>query len=188
MTEDIIGRLKLYYDLGADVRYEGVHRNIKALVQPDDPQVKLIADILHQDSDFIEATQEFINKFTKYAHEYGDYWATPAECLAKREGDCDCLSILLCSILRNYIPAEKVYCAIGIWANNNEETGHMWVIVGNGGEDIVIESTAPINSPLQGHYNLYGIFNDAYALATLEGLKEFDLKVINEKKIAEIGR
>ncbi len=187
MSESIIGQLEKYFDLGADVRYEGVHRNIRALIQPNSPEVKAVADVLHRDPDFIGATQEFVNKFTKYAHEYGDYWATPAETLASQTGDCDCLSILLCSILRNYIPAEKVYCAIGLWVYKNESTGHMWVVVGNG-EDRVIESTAPVNSPEQGHYNLYGIFNDKYALATLEGLKEFDLKVINEKKVGITGR
>ncbi len=173
----LMGRLALYHELKADVRWTGQHHPIRELVQPAKPEVREVAQVLGQARDFVGAAQEFVDSFTTYQHEEGDLWRMPADTLARRAGDCDCKAILLCSILRNYFPAEKVFCAIGTWAVGGKEDGHMWVVMeGEGGRDRVIESTAPPGRPIRGDYKVMAIFNDKYAFATKEALEEFDLQ------------
>jgi hypothetical protein len=177
--ERIMGKLALYYDLKADVRYSNSHVPIRQLVTPDNPEVIEVARILHEDPDFIIACQDFVHDFTTYVHEEGDYWATAGETLNNRKGDCDCLSILLCSLLRVYIPAEKVYCCVCEWTVEGVKCGHMYVIIDDDGEDLILEATAASDVPLIGSYNIYMIFNDKYVCASEQGLKLFDLKPIS---------
>lgn len=172
--------LKRYDDLLADVRHDHEHHSIRSLVQVDDPEVREVARVLVQATDFISAAQEFVNSFTTYGSEVGDFWRTPSETLEKRTGvDCDDSAILLCSILRNYIPPDQVYCAFGLWTMGGKTDGHMWVVTaGEGGEDRILESTAPPGKSTRGKYVLYGMFNDSYCFATDIGLREFDLKPV----------
>lgn len=193
----IIGnrQLRMYEDLLAKVRGDGQYHSIKELVQPDDPQVSAIAQVLMQTKDFIAAAHEFVDSFTIYRKEVGDYWRTPSETITAAtkyrealekfgeayppECDCDDKAILLCSILRNYIPADLVYCAFGMWLLNGEESGHMWVVTeGGDGDDVTIEATTRPWRKTGGRYSLYGIFNDKYAFSTDIGLREFDLKTV----------
>ncbi len=172
-------KLKRYNDLLADVRRDGKYHSIRSLVQPNDPEVRDVARVLVQAPDFISAAQEFVNSFTTYSTEIGDYWSYPSESLTNRAGDCDCLSILLCSILRNYMPPENVYCAFGLWTIGGKASGHMWVITeGEGGDDRILEATAGPGKSTKGKYVIHCIFNDEYAFATDIGLKEFDLKPV----------
>jgi transglutaminase-like putative cysteine protease len=169
------GTLTQYEDLLANVRYDGRFHSIRDLVQPHDPLVMELADVVSQDPDFIEAAQEFVDSFTTYEEEIGDYWAYPWETLALRAGDCDDKAILLCSILRNYIPAEKVFCAIGTWTRNGNPGGHMWLVTQGNRKDRTIEATAPPGRTPSGTYRLSAIFNDEYAFAYPEALQEFGL-------------
>lgn len=177
-------KIKRYDDILADVRHDQKHHSIRSLVQVGDPEVRDIARVLVQASDFISAAQEFVNSFTTYGSEVGDFWRTPSETLEKSQTpdpgiDCDDSAILLCSILRNYIPPDQVYCAFGLWAMGRSTTGHMWVVTGSeGGEDHILESTAPPGKSTRGKYIIYGMFNDSYSFSTDIGLKEFDLKAI----------
>ena len=173
-------KIKRYDDLLADVRHDQKHHSIRSLVQVDDPEVREIARVLVQASDFISAAQEFVNSFTTYGSEVGDFWRTPSETLEKRAGvDCDDSAILLTSILRNYIPPDQVFCAFGLWSLGGKIDGHMFVVTeGEGGEDRIIESTAPPGKSIRGKYVIYGMFNDCYAFSTDIGLKEFDLKTV----------
>lgn len=174
-------KIKRYDDLLADVRHDHEHHSIRSLVQVDDPEVREVARVLVQATDFISAAQEFVNSFTTYGSEVGDFWRTPSETLEKRTGvDCDDSAILLCSILRNYIPPEQVYCAFGLWAMGGRTDGHMFVVTeGEGGEDRILESTAPPGKSLRGKYVIYGMFNDKYCFSTDIGLREFDLKAVD---------
>ena len=173
-------KIKRYNDLLADVRHDHEHHSIRSLVQVDDPEVREVARLLVQATDFISAAQEFVNSFTTYGAEVGDFWRTPSETLEKRSGvDCDDSAILLTSILRNYLPPDQVYCAFGLWAMGGKTDGHMFVVTaGEGGEDRILESTAPPGKVTRGKYVIYGMFNDSYAFSTDIGLKEFDLKVV----------
>ena len=172
--------LKQYFDLKADVRYDGQYHSIRDLVQPDDSEVREIALVLVQADDFVAAAQDFVDSFTTYQREVGDFWTTPAEMLKARAGDCDDKAILLCSILRNYIPAEDVFCAIGVLDGD----GHMWCVTkGETEEDRVIEATASSSKSTRGKYKLYAIFNDKYAFSYPEGIKEFCLMPVEEKEL-----
>jgi hypothetical protein len=181
------GRIRLYEDLLADVRYDGKYHSIKNLVQPNDPMVRDIARVLIQADDFTKASQEFVDSFTTYQLEVGDYWTTPAEILEVQAGDCDDKAILLCSILRNYLPPDQVFCAFGLWSVDAGISGHMWVVTeGEDGEDRVIESTAGPGRKTRGRYVLHGMFNDKYAFSTDLGLREFDLKIVQSEPV-EVG-
>ena len=177
-------KIKRYDDLLADVRHDHEHHSIRSLVQPDDQEVRDIARVLVQATDFISAAQEFVNSFTTYGSEVGDFWRTPSETLEKSQTpdpgiDCDDSAILLCSILRNYIPPDQVYCAFGLWIMGGKTEGHMFVVTEDeGGEDRILESTAPPGKSTRGKYVLYGMFNDKYCFSTDIGLKEFDLKTV----------
>ncbi len=172
-------KLKRYNDLLADVRHDQKYHSIRSLVQPNDPEVRDIARVLVQAPDFISGAQEFVNSFTTYRTEVGDYWCEPSETLAARAGDCDDLAILLCSILRNYMPPDNVYCAFGLWTIGGKASGHMWGITeGGDGEDRILEATAGPGRPTKGKYVIHCMFNDEYAFATDIGLREFDLKPV----------
>jgi len=173
-------KIKRYNDLLADVRHDQKYHSIRSLVQVDDPEVRDVARVLVQAADFISAAQEFVNSFTTYGSEVGDFWRTPSETLEKRTGvDCDDSSILLTSILRNYIPPDQVFCAFGLWTLEGKTEGHMFVVTeGEGDEDRILESTAPPAKSTRGKYVLYGMFNDYYTFATDIGLREFDLKPV----------
>jgi hypothetical protein len=178
------GQLHLYSELLANVRYDGKYHSVKDLVQPDDPTVRDIARVLVQAKDFTKAAQEFIDSFTTYQNEVGDYWTTPAELLAAQAGDCDDKAILLVSILRNYLPPDQVYCAFGLWVLDGETTGHMYVVTeGEDGDDRIIEATAGPERKTRGKYVLHGMFNDKYAFSTEIGIREFDLKTVEVEEL-----
>ena len=185
VKQSLVGNLSDYYDLAADVRYSKSHVPIRQLVNPNDPTVKTLAAILHQAPDFVDACWTFVSAYTHYAAEVDDYWSTPAESLEKAangEGiDCDCSSILLVSLLRNYIPANRIFCAIVMWNLDGNPDGHMTVIYQDeAGNERILESTTSPTAELRGNYQIYALFNDQYALATKQGLSLFDLRPIQE--------
>jgi len=168
--------LKRYHDLLASVRHDDNFHSITELVQPEDLEVRNVAQVLSESPDFVEACQGFVNSFTTYQREIGDYWTTPAEILRQRSGDCDDKAILLTSLLRNRIPAEKVFCAFGYWRVNGKRDGHMWVVMeGPNDADRIIEATAGPGDSLRGHYTLEALFNDVYAFAYPSGIMNFNL-------------
>jgi len=181
--------LKQFFDLKADVRHDGQYHPIRELVQPNDEDVREIARVLIQAEDYVSACQDFVASFTAYHQEIGDFWAMPretiqAQTLRREQGiefscDCDDMSILLCSLLRNYIAPEDVFCAVGEWNGD----GHMFVVMpGENGQDRIIESTASSTNPVRGNYKVMALFNDSYCFSYPEGLKEFCLKPVEEKE------
>jgi hypothetical protein len=168
--------LRQYEDLLANVRRDGRFHSIRDLVRPNDPLVAEVSVPLLQAPNFIEAAQDFVSEFTDYTKEIGDYWSYPHETLAYKNGDCDCLAILLCSILRNGITADRVFCAIGTWQTTGKPDGHMWILYFDPrGNPRPIEATAPYHETVHGLYQLSAIFNDEYAFSTDHGLSEFGL-------------
>ena len=194
------GEFKEYGDLLANVRNDGKYHSVKELVQPNNSEVRDVARVLVQSKDFIRASQEFVDSFTTYQNEVGDYWREPVETINaftryydqieklgkadQPECDCDDKAILLCSILRNYLPPDQVYCAFGLWVLDGETTGHMWVVTeGEDGEDRTIEATAGPERKTRGKYIIHGMFNDKYAFSTEIGIREFDLKTIEVEEL-----
>lgn len=207
MPEEILSH---YADLVGRVRGRELQA-IRALVQPDDPEVREVANVLAQSPDFVSACQDFVHSFTTYRREIGEFWATPAEtmaplcpkCLAAtvipvdgdeetyqcqvcgwrgtpiRAGDCDDKAILLVSLLRTRLPADKVFCAFGVHRNSRAE-GHMWVIMDGEYHDRIIEATASSESLIRGEYELMAFFNDELAFAYPSGIKAFNLIPVKE--------
>lgn len=66
----------------------------------------------------------------------------PSETLKKGSGNCVAKSGLLVSLLRNRLPPENVYMALGLLALEGMG-GHAWVIVQRGSKWYVLESTLP---------------------------------------------
>lgn len=173
-----------YRDLLAKVRGNNEYHSIKGLVQPDDPEVMEVAQVLAHADDFVRASQDFVHTFTTYRLEIGDYWATPAETIEAREGDCDDKAILLLSLLRNKIPAENVFAAFGRWVQDGKPGGHMWVVMnGDGEQDRIIEATASADAAIKGRYSLEAIFNDKYTFAYPQAIKNFDLRILVMEKV-----
>ena len=168
-----------YKDLLANVRYDGQFHSIRSLVQPDDPTVRELAQILHQAPDFVAAAQDFVDSFTTYRQEVGDYWTIPAELIEAEAGDCDDKAILLLSILRNYIPADRVFAAFG-HLRNGKDTGHMWIETDGVNMPEVIEATTHSRRQIKGDYNVLAIFNDQYVFASPQAIKDFDLKPVQQ--------
>ncbi|GAI62917.1 unnamed protein product [marine sediment metagenome] len=54
-------KMRRYDDLLADVRHDYEHHSIRSLVQVDDPEVREVARVLVQASDFISEAQGFVN-------------------------------------------------------------------------------------------------------------------------------
>ena len=202
--------LERYEDLLANVRHDGQYHPIRSLVQPQDAEVMAVAAILSDTPDFIAACQDFVDSFTTYAREVGDFWAIPAETMTPhcplcdtmlllptndisdiyrcacgwqgkplRRGDCDDKAILLTSLLRNEVPADQVFCAVGDHILGGRREGHMWVVIEYGDEDYILEATAPSKALIRGDYQLMAIFNDAYAFAYPKGLRQFDLRPVS---------
>jgi len=123
-----------------------------------------------------EDAAEFAEDFLKHRDDFGDYWATPSETIKNIDSDCDCMSILLCSILRNFIDADSVFCAVGFLNPSQKNSGHMWVVtVDKTGKQRIVESTASSKQPITGVYEVEALFNDMYAFATPKGIKDFEL-------------
>ena len=173
-----------YGDLLAKVRGDSIYHSVRHLVQPDDPDVRDVADRLIQLPEFIYNAHTFVHQFVKYGREIGDFWGTPSETMTPDEngkywGDCDCLSILLTSILRVYIDPLSVFVAVGTCRNSKRNEGHAWVVVKSpDGTDQIVEPTASPDMTVEGVYNTMILFNDKYAFATARGLKEYDLKPV----------
>jgi hypothetical protein len=76
-----------------------------------------------------------------------DYWSPPSLTLQTLVGNCAVKSFLLCSLLRNELPPDQVYCTLGN-LYNGKTGGHAWVTLNLDGEEYVMESTTPTAPPL----------------------------------------
>jgi transglutaminase-like putative cysteine protease len=71
----------------------------------------------------------------------GDYWAMPGLTARVRIGNCATKSFLLTSLLRNELPADRVYCVLGNLQQPGNKGGHAWVEVHPNGTNYIMEST-----------------------------------------------
>lgn len=104
-----------------------------------------------------------------------DFWQFPYETIGwMKDGyaveDCDGSAILLCSMLRCFVPANEVYVGIGGYS----EIDHAWVRIMHDGEWHVLEST--LDEPFPpwaiieaSPYNPYCYFNDREAVELVPG-------------------
>jgi len=118
-------------------------------------RVAYIADALPQDEDeFILAAWDLVGRKIRYSA-YGSTikffdssvscqrCLLPEQVLRRRSANCAGKAHLLVSLLRNRLPEDRVYMAIGGLAEDHVG-GHAWVIVqGHTGVWYVLESTMP---------------------------------------------
>ncbi len=74
-----------------------------------------------------------------------DYWQMPAETLAEGIGDCEDMTFLGVSVLRNRLSADDVFATLGMW----EGYGHAWITILKNGQARVVEPTQPPQWPLR---------------------------------------
>lgn len=156
-------------DIKGDVRGDGEYYSLKSFIRPFDPLIMEIASVLNMSGDPIKTAQDFVHKVVKYGKQDIEYWRYPAETLDFEEGetteaDCDCMAVLLCSILRNYLPAEDVYVAVGN-LKNGSNGGHAWVVC----RSKIVESTVSSGRKIdESKYQPEVLFNDQRAYAVSE--------------------
>lgn len=102
----------------------------------------------------------------------GDLWTLPDMTIQTRVGNCAVKSFLLTSLLRNELPPDQVYCALGN-LYNGKPGGHAWVSLNPFGQECVMEATTPSAPPMvlasiAKRYEAVHYFNDSKVFA-IEG-------------------
>lgn len=93
-----------------------------------------------------------------------DLWLMPSMVIMTRIGNCANKSFLLTSLLRNELPAGKVFCALGNLYNGTPG-GHAWIQINMDDEWFTMETTMPTAPPLipitqTKRYEVVHFFND----------------------------
>lgn len=98
------------------VRYPGQRTDIRDFVQPDNPDVLAV---YAESGPNIWSSLDWVCRNIGYRHDMAEFWQFPSETLARREGDCEDASILLCSLLENFTDG---YVVLGSY----QGYGHAW--------------------------------------------------------------
>ena len=98
-----------------------------------------------------------------------DLWQMPSLVITTRVGNCANKSFLLCSLLRNILPPDQVYCTLGN-LYNGKPGGHAWVSLTLPEEEYIMEPTAPTAPPMvlasaAKRYEAVHYFNEAKVFA-----------------------
>jgi len=169
--------------------------DVRQFVQPDTPGVIAIArsfsslpkdkfieaawgwvinNVKYPPGDLEVADRHLLEAFTGEARRRYvtyDYWSFPAETLTTGYGDCEDVSFLLASILRNRLSENEVFVTVGTFKN----FGHAWVTLSDG---LVLEATSSPEAPRRyvaikekgSPYNPILRFNDKKILKTQQQL------------------
>ncbi len=97
---------------------------------------------------------DFVCKSVSYKSDNGEFWFFPDEVIRRRAGDCDDSAILLCSLLRNFYPPNRVYVVAGTY----RDLGHAWVELDGEILEPTYTSARPVSDPQ--NYRKYAKFND----------------------------
>jgi transglutaminase-like putative cysteine protease len=76
-----------------------------------------------------------------------DFWASPSMTIHTKVGNCATKSFLLTSLLRNELPPDQIYCAMGN-LYNGKPGGHAWVALKLPDGEQVMETTIPTAPPM----------------------------------------
>ena len=101
-----------------------------------------------------------------------DLWLDPTSSLHVMRGNCATKSFLLCSLIRNTLNEDQVYCTLGN-LYNGISGGHAWITCILDGVEYTMESTVPVVPPLvpsrvTERYEAVHYFNDKRVMA-IEG-------------------
>jgi len=106
---------------------------------------------------------DYVCKNVSYRSDNGEYWYFPDETLARRMGDCDDSAILLCSLLRNFYPPDRVFIAIGEY----RRLGHAWCLLDGEILETTYTSARAVADPQ--NYRAYAKFNDVFVIEMWPG-------------------
>lgn len=163
----------------------GEGRWLTSYITPDEPTVQMLYDQLtgnlQNEQDKIIACWDWVANQVRYkgfiqaklqiegqVSRQPDYWQTPGMCAQTRVGNCANKAFLLTSLLRNFLPPDRVYCTLGNLYNGKAE-GHAWVEVVDLGTDYIVESTRGdvpmIAAEVGDRYEPVHYFNDTVVYA-----------------------
>ena len=167
----------------------GEGRWLTAFVTPDALEVKNLHEELTGDNDvedrllacwgWVAGKVSYV-KFVKariqingHISSQNDYWQTPSQVIRTRVGNCANKAFLLCSLLRNELPADKVWVVLGNLNQGGDSGGHAWVQANLNGGSYIMESTREdmqpmVSTEVAGIYESVLFFNDKGAFA-IEG-------------------
>jgi len=131
------------------VRYPLQWHDIRAVVQPDNPDVVAVYSQIGHDPWNL---YDFVCRNIDYRRDVGEFWAFPSEVLAREEADCEDTSNLLTSLLR--CGGINAYTVIGDY----QGYGHAWVDRGGQTYETTYTRAQPVPDPE--HYIPYCLFND----------------------------
>ena len=106
---------------------------------------------------------DYVCKSVSYKSDDGEWWSYPLETLTKRQGDCDDSAILLCSLLRNFYPPDRVYVGAGTYRG----LGHAWVELDGEILEPTYTSARPVSDPH--NYRAFAKFNDVFVVEMWPG-------------------
>lgn len=146
-------------DQPIDATFFGGVRRLTDFITPDALEVvelyNQITENLDNATDRITACWQWVASRVKYVKfvkgkiwvngktsVQGDFWSLPELTIRTQVGNCAVKSFLLTSLLRNELPPDQVYCALGN-LYNGKPGGHAWVALRHQGEECVMESTQP---------------------------------------------
>ena len=144
-------RQRAYYQDGqilVAVRYPGQWNYLQDFVQPGNADVLAIFSRYGPD---YWALYDFVCRNVDYRRDIGEFWQTPGETLARKLGDCEDTSLVLCSLLRNTI---DTHVALGSF----QGYGHAWCQLN--GEILETTYTSARVVPDPQDYCPYVYFND----------------------------
>lgn len=173
-------------DQPMDATFFGEVRQLTDFITPDTLEVRSLYNELTKDIDNtvgkITACWKWVASQVKYVKFVrgkltingktswqNDYWQSPSSVITTRIGNCANKSFLLCSLLRNILPPDQVYCTLGN-LYNGKPGGHAWPVLKLQGVDYIMESTTPTAPPLvpasvADRYEAVHYFNDSEVFA-----------------------
>ncbi len=118
---------------------------------------------------FVKARIEIAGKVSAQ----GDYWQNPSQVIRTKIGNCANKAILLCSLLRNELPPEKVRAVLGNLHQEGDTGGHAWVEVSLNSHSSIMEATRGdmrpmVNTDVAEIYEPVVYFNDK-SVSAIEG-------------------
>jgi len=153
-----LGR-RVYYQDGqylVSVRYLGQLNDLREFVQPDNPDVIVVYSGIGPDP---WALYDWVCRNIDYRRDVGEFWQTPSETLARKLGDCEDTSLVLCSLLRN----AGAHVALGSF----QGYGHAWCQLDGQILETTYSSARPVPDPQD--YCPYIYFNDAQVIELWPG-------------------
>ena len=132
---------------------------LENFIQTDNPVIEGIASGLATD-DFIYAAHQWVSSHVSYPAVGAADWYLPTEVISRQQAGCFGTSVLTASLIRQVLPPDRVYVAIGYC----QGSGHAWVMVKNGTWQI-LETTHADHFEKSGElYKPILMFNDSKIL------------------------